>query len=132
MGRHYTVCLGSTKCLCLYWKLKQVNLIGLAEKVVSVIEMTHLYSAGGSFHTLRTKKHDQTANTKRRKVDLYGEIGMSKFSNFISERQEGPRQSEFFPEVRYQTPGKKEISKKAQRGAKKQINTTYLRKNQVS
>ena len=26
-GSVYTVCLGSTKCLCLCWKLKQVNLL---------------------------------------------------------------------------------------------------------
>ena len=38
------------------------------------IEMAHLYSAGGSFHPLR-QKHDQTANTKCRKVELRGEMG---------------------------------------------------------
>jgi len=40
-----TVCLGSTKVLCLRWKLDQVNLLKMTQKLVSVIEMTLLYTA---------------------------------------------------------------------------------------
>ena len=36
-------------------RLRQVNLLGMTQKVVSVIEMTHLYGARGSYHVLRPK-----------------------------------------------------------------------------
>ena len=53
MVKQLYVCLGSTKYICLCWKFKQVNLLGMTQKVVSVIDMTHLYGAVGSFVLLR-------------------------------------------------------------------------------
>ena len=50
-----TVCLGSTNFLCLRWKLEQVNLLKMTQKLVSVIEMTLLYAAQYSFVLLRPK-----------------------------------------------------------------------------
>ena len=52
---HPIVCLGSTKFLCLRWKLEQVDLPKIAQKLVSVIEMTLLYAAQYSFVPLRPK-----------------------------------------------------------------------------
>ena len=48
-----TVCLGSTKFLCLRWKLEQVNLLKMTQILVNVIEMTLLYAAQYSFALLR-------------------------------------------------------------------------------
>ena len=50
-----TVCLGSTKFSCLRWKLKQVNLLEMTQKLVSVIEMTLPHAAQYSFLLLRPK-----------------------------------------------------------------------------
>ena len=52
--------------------------------------MMFLYGARYSSVPLRPKK-GQTASTKCRKVDLYGEMGTRKFSDFISQRREDPR-----------------------------------------
>ena len=48
-------CLRSTNKLSLCWKLKQVNLLEMTQKVVSVIEMTFLYAARYWIVLLRQK-----------------------------------------------------------------------------
>ena len=43
----------------------------------------------------KTKKHDQTAYKKCRKVELYGEIGCTMWGDFISQASKSPRRSDF-------------------------------------
>ena len=78
---------------------------------------------GGHF-TFRTKKHDQTLDTKCRKVDLYGEMGIQFFSKFVSQKREGLRRPDLFYPVRTlpQSWGKKVSPGKLFEG---QINNSY-------
>ena len=50
-----TVRLGWNHHLCLGRRLRYVNPLGMTQKVVSIIEMTHMYDTRGSFHVLRPK-----------------------------------------------------------------------------
>ena len=50
-----TVCLGSTNKLWLWKLLKQLNPLGTTQKLVSVIDMTNMYGARGSFTLLRPR-----------------------------------------------------------------------------
>ena len=55
----------------------------MTQKNVRVIEMAHMYGARGSFHALRPKKHDQICDPKCKKINVYGEMGCTKFSDFF-------------------------------------------------
>ena len=55
LGNPDTVCLGSTKFLCLRWTIDQVDLLKMPQKLVSVIDMTFLYDAQYSILLLRPK-----------------------------------------------------------------------------
>ena len=79
-----TVRLGSTNTSRLWKLLKQPNPLGMTNKVISVIEMTHVYGARWSFYPLRPKKLDQTASTKCTGPDL-GKWAVPKGRNFIHE-----------------------------------------------
>ena len=51
--------------------------------MTSVIEMAEFYDARGLFWPHKTPEHDQFLKPKCREVDLYGEMGCIKFSNFF-------------------------------------------------
>ena len=52
--------------------------------------MIHLYGVRGVISLSKTKIHNQTANTKCRKMDLYGEMDMRKFGRSFSQKREDP------------------------------------------
>ena len=64
------------------------------QKVHSVIEMTFLYGARHSVVLLRPN------NEVKLPPQSYGEMGMRKFSDFISQRREDPRRLDLLTRVR--------------------------------
>ena len=88
--------------------------------------MAHLYGARKSFHPLRPKKCNQTTNTKCRKVDMYGEMGIQNFSGFISQASEMPQTFRFSGPLFATNAVPKKLSKKSPRGAKKKMLSRIL------
>ena len=79
---------------------------------------------------LRPKTQDSTANTKCRKLDLYGEMGFWNVRDFKSQKQwEGPRRPDLptlgreLPQSQVELKG---ITNKASQGATKKINTVSI------
>ena len=72
----------------------------------------------GIISRFKTKKHDRTLDPKYRKVDLYGEMGMRKFRDFISQRREGLGRPDLLTLVRAlsQFYDKKESSRNVLKG----------------
>ena len=62
--------------------------------------MTQMYRTRGSFYFyLLRPTHDQTANTKYRKVNLYGKIGTRKMGNYFYQKREGSRRPDLLTPV---------------------------------
>ena len=91
-----TVCLGSTKCLCLRWKLEQVNLLQMTPKLVSVIEMTLLYAAQSSCVLLRPNIEVQLSTQSADKWICTGKWPVSSVAEFIHHVLVVPCVPEFF------------------------------------
>ena len=54
-------------------------------------KMTHLYSSRGSFHLLRPKKHNQTANTIAENWICMGEWAFEILANIFSSKRRRPQ-----------------------------------------
>ena len=94
-------------------------------KVVSVIEMTHMYGARDSFHVLRPKNAIKLLTQSAEEWICMGKWAFKSLAELFLKNEKASDDRTFFTQcVRYHSPGLKGFTKKALRGAKKQF-TNY-------